>query len=125
MLQLITTRNRVYLGFNSDKIKMIPKRYQKKDKTIINNSIVDRTKLRLSQIERFNIEYAYFLLELEINDPFVFRVVKNLDVNKVFKVNVKFGDNRYELQYNNSYYIKIPKRLYLLFPDKSTKFAQQ
>lgn len=73
----------------------------------------------------FDVAYQRFLARLKHSEPFVFERVKTLEPILALHVKVKFGENRFELKYNNGYYIKIPLRLYQLFSLKSEKLSQQ
>jgi hypothetical protein len=115
---------RSYLYKDKDPFKLIPKKYTKHFNVIdFVCEMVDPSKRRLTTRERFNLEYKIFLKTLKITEKFVYQHIYKLTPYKALHVIVKGDDNRYELKFSNSYTVKIPKHLFMLFDEKEVKHS--
>lgn len=90
---------------------------QVKDINVTDAQTVKPTTYQDCQKTVFDIKYQKFFTTLDLHTK---ELIKHLEPLCVYPVKVKFGENRYELKFTNSYYIKIPKYLYDLFPVKES-----
>ena len=116
-------KNRVYLFVNDKKTKLLPIKYWNINDEKFADLLTDIDKLRLSPTERFLAEWFNYLNDLKGNNIHIFNFIKNTYPLEAFKVNVKFGNDRYEIKLKNNVFVKVSECLYTLSPIKKTKHS--
>lgn len=104
--ELIKVKARTFLFVNDKKVKMIPVNYQELDPELIHSFIADFDAIYLNNSERFLCELHLFKEALKINEPYVFELIKSLDVSECRLVSVKFGHDRAEILFENGTRVK-------------------
>lgn len=73
---------------------------------------------RLSEKERFILEYSYFLSILKIEEKYVYELIEKSNPDYAQTVKNHIGEIRFELVYDNNTRLKISKELFDLCPKK-------
>lgn len=99
---------------NGKHIKTIPAKYE----AFIHDADFYEGGKRLTDKQRFILEYAYFLSILKREEKYVYELVEKStpDYSQIVKNHI--GEERFELVYDNGTRLKINKELFDLCPKK-------
>ena len=110
----IDTTHRTKVFFDDNHIKTIPKKYSD---IFGEKHIINPRKKRLTKEERFELEVSLFEMDLHMNHPYAYKLIKRSAANFVIKVTTN-RDQYYELVYKNNFSVKVPIDMYRLCLDK-------
>lgn len=115
---------KIYRSSDKKHLKTIPSVYEPIAKEFIEKCNTD--KIRLSETERetlktydFQVGVFHFLKQLEVQEFYVFELVKNSKAISVRKVNQRNDISRFELVFENGVKLKINESLFLMCENKS------
>lgn len=97
-------------------IKTIPAKYE----SFIQDADLSEGGKRLTDKQRFVLEYAYFLAVLKIEEKYVYELIEKAHPEYSQIVKNHIGEERYELVYNTGTRLKINKELFELCPKKES-----
>ena len=114
MIHIDDTTHRTKVFFDDNHIKTIPKKYAD---IFGEKHIINPRKKRLTKEERFELEVSLFEMDLHMNHPYAYQLIKRSAANFVRKVTTN-RDQYYELVYKNNFSVKVPIDMYRLCLDK-------
>jgi hypothetical protein len=95
-------------------VKTVPKRYE--DFVKDTSFITDLDHKRLSKVERLQLENRRWISQFTWDNRYTKERINNGIIVKVFKVYDRFGDVRYQAEYDNGVTAYIPRTMYNLAP---------
>ncbi len=90
------TEHRCYFVSKNDERKMVPFKYIVLFDEV-SEAKIDFKKVRLTDKDRFYLELLSFFNHIRIDEPYVYELIEGQKPVKVFHVESKFYDGRYEI----------------------------
>lgn len=116
------TKTRTYLVNSEGKRKMIPAAYIDVVMEIVNK--LNFEKVFLSKKERFLLQAELFKKKIMETERYIYELIEKNEVEAVFKVSVKFDEDRTEVKFGK-WNLRCPEKLYeMATPDlQRTKYS--
>lgn len=111
-----TTKAGLKIYEDGKHIKTVPSKYE-----MFIHDIEFTGGKRLTDQERFILEYTYFLSILKIEEKYVYELIEKSNPDYAQTVKNHIGEIRFELVYDNGTRLKINKELFDLCPKKENQ----
>lgn len=99
-------------------LKTIPSKFQK---VCLSDFINNTKQKRPTKYERFLLEVNFWIKELSISEPLVYKLVVNQKIKEVRKVKNFYKTEWFEMVLENNHRVRIPDHLYNKCPIRNTE----